>query len=165
MSSRPTAASDPLSAPANVDDLIAGLRVPDVQTAALALATQTVPRQILDGDVIVGFCWATVDLERTISDAAVPFAAAGRDRVLGGSAALVHLGGLDLLIEEPNTEGRLAAFLARSGEGLCAVYAERAGGTLVPMRRAVATPLGRDAALMPHEWPWGPFLVAVAPTD
>ena len=148
---------------ANLDHVIASLRVSDVRAAAALLAEQVVPGQLAD-DEVVGLCWATVDLDRTVADVALPFTTAQRDRHMGATAARVHIGGLTLLVEEPDTEGRQAAFLARFGEGLSAVFVARTARHDVSARRSEQTPIGRPGWLMPHEWPWGPFVIAIDPS-
>ena len=110
---------------------------------------------------MLGLAWATVDLERTVDEASLPFVPAERDRLLGGSVASVHIGPLGLLLEEPDTEARLAAFLARQGEGLCAVYVARTELAGAPQPRLTVTPLGRFGVLLPHQWPWGPFMITI----
>lgn len=77
--------------------------------------------------------WATVDLER--SAAAWPAGASlAPDPHLGANAqAASSVAGLVLL--EPSTEGRLAAALARHGEGLVAIYV-RVEGTVEGLRTA-----------------------------
>jgi hypothetical protein len=100
----------------------------------------------LVGSVIMAIGWATVELdraERELADALAPelgepvrWAPAGRD--LGPGAAARRgpaLDGLPLILLEPDTEGRLAAILARHGEGVGAVY--------------VRTPAGIDLVLVP----------------
>ncbi|MFM2105800.1 MAG: hypothetical protein RL338_832 [Chloroflexota bacterium] len=81
--------------------------------------------------VLAGIGWATVDLERA--------AAAWPDRRLHrgapepglGATTLVEggavPGGIALVLLEPATEGRLAATLARHGEGPAVLYVVRAG--------------------------------------
>jgi len=83
---------------------------------------------------IVGIGWATVDLDRAAAELGtlldVPadaWTAASRDQLLGAAALLgpplgPDAGGPRLLLLEPDTEGRLAASLARHGERVAAVY-------------------------------------------
>lgn len=125
--------------------------------------------------VLVGLGWATVDRERAAEELtdSIPgllargFVPAPRDPYLGAHA-LVAAGPADdeasprLVLLEPDTEGRLAAVLARHGEGPVALYVARddpdaAGpgspaGPVGPLGpgRLVATP-GR----------FGPFLVVL----
>jgi len=110
---------------------------------------------------LVAVGWATVDLDRAAADAGVD--AHGRtelapDRVLGGRAVLLGAGPVVLL--EPNTEARLAAALARSGEGPAAIYLATDDGGIPPGTGPVTSgPFGRCAILEPGELR-GPYLVA-----
>jgi len=69
--------------------------------------------------------------------------------------------GRTLLLMEPDTEGRLAAFLARHGEGLAAVYL--AGSGLAVARagsgRPGLTALGRSGRLLAGGRPGDPGIV------
>ena len=87
--------------------------------------------------------WATVDLERalrehgrTATEAIAAAAAAIVDPHLGARVAVIDAGdGRRLALAEPTTEGRLAATLARSGEGPAGWYlAIRTGDTLEAYR-------------------------------
>ncbi|HEX2469121.1 MAG TPA: hypothetical protein VHK05_00910 [Candidatus Limnocylindrales bacterium] len=86
---------------------------------------------------VVGRGWATVELERAASELAgslapdTLFEAAPRSAILGarclrgraGHDFEENDGGADwIVLLEPDTEGRLAAFLARSGEGWAATW-------------------------------------------
>jgi hypothetical protein len=70
--------------------------------------------------------WATVDLERALADLGhgSPDGAVFDDPLLGARVAIVSTGGdgTRIAIAEPATEGRLAATLARHGEGLVGRY-------------------------------------------
>lgn len=85
--------------------------------------------------ILAGLGWATVELERAETELgpwlAVPDpgdpggAVDGEDRYLGARARVRRSSGLPgthLVLLEPATEGRLAASLARDGEGPCAIY-------------------------------------------
>ena len=84
---------------------------------------------IVEIAAIVAVGWATVDLdraERQLEDAGVvpgPLTAAGPVAALGAMSRRVEDSafGVPLVLLEPVTEGRLAATLARSGEGPCAI--------------------------------------------
>jgi hypothetical protein len=117
-----------------------------------ALRTTEPPRLVAVG-------WATVDLERTLDDLGLEAGPAADEPLLGGRASRVDLQGSAVLVLEPTTEGRLAAALARRGEGICALYVE-AGGSLGPGART--TGLGVQGRLLPHDQPWGPFVIEVA---
>ena len=97
----------------------------DLEELALAVAPQ------LAGHPIVALGWATVDIDavrrRIEADAGFgAFEAAPRDAHLG-ARAVVHRPGdgsgepIEVLLE-PDTEGRLAASLARHGEGFAAIW-------------------------------------------
>lgn len=111
--------------------------------------------------------WATVDLERTLHDLGVEGAVVGEEPLLGARAARVEAGEVVVLVLEPSTEGRLAAALARRGEGICAVYVSAAGavpGAGAGSRAArQVTALGSPGRLLPHV-PWGPFVIEVTPS-
>ena len=103
--------------------------------------------------------WATVDLERTFDDLAHRGPAGRGGALLGARACRIDLDGIAVLVLEPTTEGRLAAALARRGEGICALYVA-AGRPLGPTARPTA--LGVPGRLLPHDQPWGPFVIEVA---
>jgi hypothetical protein len=97
----------------------------DLHELALAVAPQ------LAGHPIVALGWATVDIDavrrRIEADAGFgAFEAAPRDEHLG-ARSVVHRPGepsgvpIEVLLE-PDTEGRLAASLARHGEGFAAIW-------------------------------------------
>ncbi len=95
--------------------------------------------------VLAGVGWATVELDRAEADlgpwlgeADPPAGGAGggppaavRDPQLGAVARVWRGGGLPgdrFVLLEPDTEGRLAASLARDGEGPCTIYLRPAVG-------------------------------------
>ena len=76
---------------------------------------------------IAGIGWATVELDRATRELAGvgPFATAPRDVALGAAArrsATKRERSPAIVLLEPDTEGLLAAALARFGEGVLAVY-------------------------------------------
>lgn len=85
---------------------------------------------------LAGIGWATVELDRAEDELAMwlgerrePVVAA--DPHLGATVRLRGSDGLPgdaFVLLEPNTEGRLAASLARDGEGPCALYLRPAAG-------------------------------------
>ena len=103
--------------------------------------------------------WATVDAGRLGRGWAVELRPLAGDALLGADAWLaVGISPATVLLE-PATEGRLAAALARHGEGPIAIYAAAAGQE--PPGSAIGTPFGAGAlAGLPPRW--GPFLVLVS---
>ena len=87
---------------------------------------------------LAGLGWATVELDRAadelgmwLGDAPDADAPDAIDPLLGARARLRAAGGLPgdtVLLLEPSTEGRLAASLARDGEGPAALYLRPAPG-------------------------------------
>lgn len=102
--------------------------------------------------------WATVDLERAAQEFGQSVVDLLPDRLLGARAAL--LGDGPILLLEPNTEARLAATLARWGEGPAALYLSAPDGRLPHGASPVsAGPFGRSALLEPGAV-HGPHLIA-----
>jgi len=96
---------------------------------------QGAPRDSRPPLALVGVAWATVELDRAETELdpwlaprdhpGEPPADDGHDPQLGARTRLRGGGGLpagSLVLAEPTTEGRLAASLARDGEGPCALY-------------------------------------------
>jgi hypothetical protein len=125
--------------------------------------------------VVVG--WATVDLERAAAALGRPARPAADDELLGARCATVDVSEPEpaLVLLEPSSEGRLAASLARHGEGPIALYAlvtprglesaravAAAGG--VQLSRPGSGPFG-DSALVVDTPPSGPHLLVAAAAD
>jgi hypothetical protein len=96
---------------------------------------------------MLGWAWATVDLERALSEAGKYGSARWapvEDELLGARGLrLVDVAPAVLLLE-PSTEGRLAGWLARNGEGEAAAYFE----ATQELRQARNTALGRPGRLV-----------------
>lgn len=103
-------------------------RVADVPAALLRPA---------GGGRSIAVGWATVDLERAALALGRETAEAPSDDALGARCRIVSVGlptaaaRPAIVLLEPSTEGRLAAFLARSGEGWIAAWYD------VPSRRGM----------------------------
>ena len=109
----------------------------------------------------IGYGWATVDLDRAVEELGealgIPlgrFAVAPDSRALGARcrvAGAVLPDGSSLAVLEPKTEGRLAATLARVGEGPAAIWLAAANG-----RQQRATSTERESPFSTeHEGPFG----------
>jgi hypothetical protein len=122
---------------------------------------------------IVARGWATVELERAVAELCGSLAAGTGFEPAGSSTALgarclrgMSADGSGLIVVlEPDTEGRIAGFLARHGEGWAATWVDGADadsdGHLVATDRATPGPFGPER--LEHGSPWGPFRLRVAP--
>ena len=121
------------------------------------------------GPTVVGVGLATVDADRFALDRGWSLTRIAPDRILGAHVSAVDRAAQTLLLE-PDTEGRIAASLARWGEGPAALYLrcadrietaraavlERGGGATA----LAAGPFGRAFALTGGPI-WGPHVVVV----
>jgi hypothetical protein len=111
--------------------------------------------------------WATVDLDRTLASLGIEHGAGATVAdVLLGARVLVLPPGPDrpsLAIAEPITEGRLAATLARHGEGPAGRYLAVADGLRMARDRAAATGV---AVSRVEDGPFGPsMLLLIGPVS
>lgn len=110
--------------------------------------------------------WATVEIDRTLADlrrsGPLPGAAtpALEDPLLGARVAVVPAadGDSPIALAEPSSEGRLAATLARHGEGFAGRYVRSPVG--LDALRALATAAG-VAISSPAIGPFGPAVLLV----
>jgi len=102
---------------------------------------------------VVGVGWATVEADRafrelsTVLDGPADWVPQERDALLGATRWRRDpspVDGVALFVLEPDTEGRLAACLARFGEGVAAAYL--AGG-------------GEADRIVPVNARWGPYAI------
>jgi hypothetical protein len=125
-----------------------------------------------DGALAVG--WATVELERAaeeLADLLVPgatFVEAPSSEILGARCrigAAAQPAGLRIILLEPEMEGRVAAALARAGEGWRATWVVDPGVDLRPRQVSGARPgpLGGERLLLggPIAGPYRLFVEAV----
>jgi hypothetical protein len=106
------------------------------------------------GQQVIGLGWATVDTDRAVAELtaaypdAAPFEPAAPVPLLGASCHLGRpgrLGAVRLAILEPATEGRLAATLARHGEGPVVLWVAAPAEPLAPVLSSeVVGPFGRE---------------------
>jgi hypothetical protein len=116
---------------------------------------------------LLGVGFATVEAERAAVEigalvglAPASFAPGVADGWLG-ARTWIAAGDVAILLLEPSTEGRLAAALARAGEGAVVAYVGMPGPAMGPTRPG---PLG-PAALVYEARPWGPYLLTVARSE
>jgi hypothetical protein len=130
----------------------------------------------LEGLAVAGIGWATVELERAARElgsglgiAADAWVVGPRDALLGAKAWVGFDPGTGpaVVLLEPDTEARLAASLARFGEGVAAVYVREPVGASegsaaegAPARRLEPGPLGRGR-LVEGGPRWGPYVVVL----
>ena len=123
------------------------------------LARARLDNPALEGATLVAIGWATVEIERAereletaIGDGG-SWAEAPRDALLGARAGVYRSIAAErplVVVLEPDTEGRLAASLARHGEGVAAAYVTvRAGEVLTAGAFGIPAggPLGRGRRL------------------
>jgi hypothetical protein len=140
---------------------------PPAADAERALVAVTGERARTEAEI-----WATVDLERTLAglglgleDATAAVAGARPDALLGARVVTVPVGPdrPRRSIAEPTTEGRLAATLARHGEGPAGRYVFVADG--LDRARARATAAGIPVSRI-EVGPFGPaMLVLIGPAS
>jgi len=107
---------------------------------------------------------ATVDPERWSAEHGLPAPTPGADEPsLGARSALMVGGAVTTVLLEPTTEGRLAAALARHGEGPVCVYMEGVDADGVDAMPVAPTALGRPGRLVRPDSPSGPFVIMVDP--
>jgi hypothetical protein len=103
---------------------------------------------------VVAVLWATVDLDRAVGAMGLPAEALSDDELLGAAVRLVRPpGGDPIALLEPTTEGRLAATLARWGEGPAGHYVRATDGLSSVIARAAARGIGMKRA---NDGPFGP---------
>jgi len=95
-----------------------------------------------DARRVLAVIWATVDRDRVVADLRLPVEFLADDRLLGASVALVRpADGDPIAVLEPLMEGRIAATLARHGEGLAGEYVEAPVGPAAITAAAAAAGL------------------------
>jgi hypothetical protein len=121
------------------------------------------PNREPSGPRLAALGWATVDAERLAAQLGKPLTDEPQaDPALGATGYRVASANLPLVLLEPVTEGRMAAALARLGEGPVALYLD--GITLRPADDATplaSTGTGRQGRLLRPAQPSGPFVIAL----
>lgn len=117
---------------------------------------------VAPGWAALAIAWATVDVARAVAGiGALPVDRRPRDATLGASVTLVPGRPVPVALLEPDTEGRLAAMLARHGEGPVGVYAVRAAEPGAVF--GDPGPFGPQRLLARATAPWAPVLLQVEP--
>lgn len=121
---------------------------------------------------LVARIWATVELERAAADLRLELERRADDPLLGATVALARPADEPwIALLEPRTEGRLAAWLARNGEGPAGAYlavvagldaARRAGRRHRPLSEVAEGPFGPSVLVLGGPV-GGPHLVLVGP--
>lgn len=145
----------------------------DRRAALAALVAEVTTERTAAGlptGVTLGVGWATVELDRAAQELGGGFVDAPGDATLGAFCRVEAegpAGSPPVVLLEPSTEGRLAASLARHGEGPLAVWFAAAGDSTIgheAWSSAEAGPFGQERLIL-GGGPGGPhvLLVAVAP--
>jgi len=152
--------------PRSADERLVLLDNPDPSPAERPLSAER--------PTFLGVGWATVDLDRAAAGFAHPPEPLADDRLLGARCRLVA-GQPALVLLEPINEGRLAASLARWGEGPAALYVAIPGAGESVLASYLATLRSRSVQVSaPADGPfgsavvvrggtaWGPHVVLIA---
>ena len=120
---------------------------------------------------LVARIWATVELERAAADLGLELEHLADDQLLGAAVALARPSEEPwIALLEPRTEGRLAAWLARNGEGPAGAYLAVGAGLDAarrevpdrPLTEVAYGPFGRSVLVLGGPT-GGPHLVLVEP--
>jgi hypothetical protein len=115
--------------------------------------------------------WATVDTERAVREltgllrTGSAFESAPRSAVLGARCLLAPAATAPswIVVLEPDTEGRVAAFLARHGEGWAATWLDEAEESADPPARPKGGPGPLGPETLERGGPrWGPYRLRVS---
>ena len=125
-------------------------RPPKLEDAIRQMSAETGADRL--GLPVIGLGWATVDTERGAAELADygPFEPAPDEAILGARCVLGPPGPGDLRIAivEPNTEGRLAATLARHDEGPAVLWAAGTPGADLRLSTAADGPFGKERLVL-----------------
>ncbi len=108
---------------------------------------------------VLAVIWATVDAERVVAGIGLPAVELAEDPLLGAAVRLVRPPeGEPIALLEPRTEGRIAATLARAGEGPAGRYVVAEGGLAGVSARASASGIVLSRT---EEGPFGPSVLVL----
>ncbi len=115
---------------------------------------------------VLGWAWATVDLERALGEAGEHGERSWspvKDDLLGARGLRLADVEPAVIVLEPSTEGRLAGWLARNGEGEAAIYLEAGGIAVQPTRLTAVGLPGSMGTAEPRNSAGIPLEVLVVP--
>jgi hypothetical protein len=122
----------------------------DLQDAVTRLSAETGAERL--GLPVIALGWATVDTERGATELAEhgPFERAADETILGARCVVGSPapGGIRLAVLEPNTEGRLAATLARHDEGPAVLWVAGTPPAHVPLSTVAIGPFGSECLVL-----------------
>jgi len=125
-------------------------RPPELEDAIRQMSAETGADRL--GLPVIGLGWATVDTERGAAELADygPFEPAPDEAILGARCVLGPPGPGDLRIAivEPNTEGRLAATLARHDEGPAVLWVAGTPGADLRLSTVAVGPFGNERLVL-----------------
>jgi hypothetical protein len=125
-------------------------RRPELQDAIRRVSVETGADRL--GLPVIALGWATVDTERGTGELADygPFEPAADEAILGARSVVGPPGPDDLrvAIVEPNTEGRLAATLARHDEGPAVLWVAGTPGADLRLSTAADGPFGNERLVL-----------------
>ena len=125
-------------------------RPPELEDAIRHLSAETGADRL--GLRVIALGWATVDTERGAAELADygPFEPAPDEAILGARSVVgpPSLGDVRVAIVEPNTEGRLAATLARHDEGPAVLWVAGTPGADLRLSTAADGPFGKERLVL-----------------
>lgn len=125
-------------------------RRPELEDAIRRLSAETGADRA--GLPVIALGWATVDTERGTTELAAygPFEPAADEAILGARSVVgpPGTGNLRVAIVEPNTEGRLAATLARHDEGPAVLWVTGTPPADIPLSTPAHGPFGNERLVL-----------------
>jgi len=140
-------------------------RRPELEASIRRLSAETGADRL--GLPVIALGWATVDTERGAAELSDygPFEPAAGEAILGARTVVgpPGPGNLRVAIVEPNTEGRLAATLARHDEGPAVLWVAGAPQGDVRLSTPADGPFGRERLVLGGRLGGRHLIVAEAP--
>jgi hypothetical protein len=122
----------------------------DLPEAVRQLSAETGADRL--GLAVVALGWATVDTERGVAELAAygPFEPVADETILGARCVVgpPATGDIRVAVVEPNTEGRLAATLARHDEGPAVLWVAGTPPADIPVSTQAHGPFGNERLVL-----------------